>query len=148
MTLRQDKWADMTALNTMPPVAVEIEAQQKKIGNGEPCHHSFAQPFRAHRIFRAGHHFHRARRQRNPSDRIRRQLHYRLSRRNRRDSRNRSEGPKLAGSNSKDTILPPFPCLSSKGNHLRLQANEIIEYYEENYNQKFSKFRFLLLVLL
>ena len=32
MTLRQDKWADMTALNTMQPVAVEIEAQQKKIG--------------------------------------------------------------------------------------------------------------------
>ena len=32
MTLRQDKWADMTALNTMPPVAVEIEATQTKIG--------------------------------------------------------------------------------------------------------------------
>ena len=32
MTLRQDKWADMTALNTMAPVAVEIEARQKKIG--------------------------------------------------------------------------------------------------------------------
>jgi len=31
-TLQQDKWADMTALNTMPPVTIEIEAQQKKIG--------------------------------------------------------------------------------------------------------------------
>jgi exo-1,4-beta-D-glucosaminidase len=33
MTLRQEKWADMTALNTMPPVAVEIGAKQTKIGN-------------------------------------------------------------------------------------------------------------------
>jgi exo-1,4-beta-D-glucosaminidase len=33
MTLRQDKWADMTALNTMPPVAVEMTATQTKIGN-------------------------------------------------------------------------------------------------------------------
>ncbi len=32
MTLRQDKWADMTALNTMPPVAVEMTATQTKIG--------------------------------------------------------------------------------------------------------------------
>ena len=32
MTLRQDKWADMTALNTMPPVTVETEATQTKIG--------------------------------------------------------------------------------------------------------------------
>jgi exo-1,4-beta-D-glucosaminidase len=32
MTLRQDRWADMTALNTMPPATVEIEARQKKIG--------------------------------------------------------------------------------------------------------------------
>ncbi len=32
MTLRQDKWADMTALNTMPPVAVEMIATQTKIG--------------------------------------------------------------------------------------------------------------------
>jgi exo-1,4-beta-D-glucosaminidase len=32
MTLRQDKWADMTALNTMPPVAVEMSATQTKIG--------------------------------------------------------------------------------------------------------------------
>ena len=32
MTLRQDKWADMTALNTMPPVALEIKATQKKSG--------------------------------------------------------------------------------------------------------------------
>ena len=32
MTLRQDKWADMTALNTMPPVAVVISATQTKIG--------------------------------------------------------------------------------------------------------------------
>jgi exo-1,4-beta-D-glucosaminidase len=32
MTLRQDKWADMTALNTMPPAAVEIGATQIKIG--------------------------------------------------------------------------------------------------------------------
>jgi exo-1,4-beta-D-glucosaminidase len=31
MTLRQEKWADMTALNTMPPVAVEVEATQTKI---------------------------------------------------------------------------------------------------------------------
>ena len=33
MTLRQDKWADMTALNTMPPVAVEVRATQAKIGD-------------------------------------------------------------------------------------------------------------------
>jgi exo-1,4-beta-D-glucosaminidase len=33
MTMRQDKWADMTALNTMQPVTVEIDAQQKKIGS-------------------------------------------------------------------------------------------------------------------
>jgi exo-1,4-beta-D-glucosaminidase len=32
MTMRQDKWADMTALNTMNHVTVEIEAQQNKIG--------------------------------------------------------------------------------------------------------------------
>jgi exo-1,4-beta-D-glucosaminidase len=32
MTLRQDKWADMTALNTMPPVAVEMSAAQTRIG--------------------------------------------------------------------------------------------------------------------
>jgi len=32
MTLRQDKWADMTALNTMPPVALKIEATQTRIG--------------------------------------------------------------------------------------------------------------------
>jgi len=32
MTLKQEKWADMTALNTMPAVYVEIEAQQKKVG--------------------------------------------------------------------------------------------------------------------
>ena len=32
MTLRQDKWADMTALNTMPPVAVEMTASQTKTG--------------------------------------------------------------------------------------------------------------------
>ena len=32
MTLRQDKWADMTALNTMPPVALEVQASQTKIG--------------------------------------------------------------------------------------------------------------------
>ena len=32
MTLQQEKWSDMTALNTMPAVKVEIEAQQKKIG--------------------------------------------------------------------------------------------------------------------
>ena len=33
MTLRQDKWADMTALNSMPPVAVETSAKQIKAGN-------------------------------------------------------------------------------------------------------------------
>jgi exo-1,4-beta-D-glucosaminidase len=33
MTLRQDKWADMTALNTMPPAAVEMSATQIKAGN-------------------------------------------------------------------------------------------------------------------
>ena len=32
MTLRQDKWADMTALNSMPAVAVEAQASQTKIG--------------------------------------------------------------------------------------------------------------------
>ncbi len=32
MTLRQDKWADMTALNTMPPASVEMSATQTKIG--------------------------------------------------------------------------------------------------------------------
>jgi exo-1,4-beta-D-glucosaminidase len=32
MTLRQDKWADMTALNAMPPVAVEMSATQTMIG--------------------------------------------------------------------------------------------------------------------
>jgi exo-1,4-beta-D-glucosaminidase len=32
MTLRQDKWADMTTLNAMPPVAVEMQASQTKIG--------------------------------------------------------------------------------------------------------------------
>ena len=32
MTLKQEKWSDMTALNTMPPVTVDIEAQQEKIG--------------------------------------------------------------------------------------------------------------------
>jgi exo-1,4-beta-D-glucosaminidase len=32
MTLRQDKWADMTALNTLPTVALEMKATQKKVG--------------------------------------------------------------------------------------------------------------------
>ena len=32
MTLRQDKWADMTALNTMPPASVELGATQTRIG--------------------------------------------------------------------------------------------------------------------
>ena len=34
MTLRQDRWADMTALNAMPPVALEIEATQTKVDEG------------------------------------------------------------------------------------------------------------------
>jgi exo-1,4-beta-D-glucosaminidase len=32
MTLRQDKWADMTALNTLPPVSLEMQASQAKVG--------------------------------------------------------------------------------------------------------------------
>ena len=36
MTLRQDSWADMTALNTMPPVALEIGATQAKIDKENP----------------------------------------------------------------------------------------------------------------
>ncbi len=32
MTLKQEKWSDMTALNTMPPAAFEIGAQQEKNG--------------------------------------------------------------------------------------------------------------------
>jgi exo-1,4-beta-D-glucosaminidase len=36
MTLKQEKWADMTALNTMPPAVVEIKAQKKK--NGSESH--------------------------------------------------------------------------------------------------------------
>jgi exo-1,4-beta-D-glucosaminidase len=32
MTLKQNRWADMTALNTMPSVPLEIKAQQKKVG--------------------------------------------------------------------------------------------------------------------
>jgi exo-1,4-beta-D-glucosaminidase len=32
MTLKQEKWADMTALNTMPPAVVDIKAQKKKNG--------------------------------------------------------------------------------------------------------------------
>jgi exo-1,4-beta-D-glucosaminidase len=32
MTLRQDSWADMTTLNTMTPVALEMEARQEKVG--------------------------------------------------------------------------------------------------------------------
>ncbi len=31
-SLQQEKWADMTALNNMPAVKIEIEAQQKKFG--------------------------------------------------------------------------------------------------------------------
>jgi exo-1,4-beta-D-glucosaminidase len=31
-SLQQEKWADMTELNTMPAVKVEIEARQKKVG--------------------------------------------------------------------------------------------------------------------
>ena len=31
-SLNQEKWSDMTALNTMPVVKLEIEAQQKKVG--------------------------------------------------------------------------------------------------------------------
>jgi exo-1,4-beta-D-glucosaminidase len=33
MTLKQDKWADMTALNTMPAGVIEVEAQKMKIGS-------------------------------------------------------------------------------------------------------------------
>jgi exo-1,4-beta-D-glucosaminidase len=32
-SLNQEKWSDMTSLNTMPAVKVEIEAQQKKVGS-------------------------------------------------------------------------------------------------------------------
>jgi exo-1,4-beta-D-glucosaminidase len=32
MTLKQEKWSDMTALNNMPAGSVKIEAQQKKVG--------------------------------------------------------------------------------------------------------------------
>ena len=32
-SLNQEKWSDMTSLNTMPVVKVEIEAQQKKVGS-------------------------------------------------------------------------------------------------------------------
>ena len=32
MTLKQEKWADMTALNSMPAVNVKIEVEQKKVG--------------------------------------------------------------------------------------------------------------------
>ena len=32
MTLKQEKWSDMTSLNTMPPAFVEISAQQEKKG--------------------------------------------------------------------------------------------------------------------
>jgi len=32
MTLKQERWADMTALNTMPAVKVEIKAKQEKVG--------------------------------------------------------------------------------------------------------------------
>ncbi len=32
-SLQQEKWADMTALNTMPAVKAEMEAQQKKVAN-------------------------------------------------------------------------------------------------------------------
>ena len=31
MTLRQDNWADMTALNTMPPVTLDVAARQEKV---------------------------------------------------------------------------------------------------------------------
>jgi exo-1,4-beta-D-glucosaminidase len=31
-SLNQETWSDMTALNTMPSVKIEIEAQQKKVG--------------------------------------------------------------------------------------------------------------------
>jgi exo-1,4-beta-D-glucosaminidase len=31
-SLNQEKWSDMTSLNTMPTVKLEIEAQQKKVG--------------------------------------------------------------------------------------------------------------------
>ena len=51
MTLRQDNWADMTALNTMPPVAVEIAGDADQDWQREPRHHPFAQSFRAHRLF-------------------------------------------------------------------------------------------------
>ncbi|HEX9045489.1 MAG TPA: glycoside hydrolase, partial [Verrucomicrobiae bacterium] len=33
MTLQQDKWADMTALNTMPPAEIKMTATQSEIGN-------------------------------------------------------------------------------------------------------------------
>ncbi len=32
MTLRQDNFADMTALNTMPQVTLDVEARQEKVG--------------------------------------------------------------------------------------------------------------------
>ena len=34
LTLRQDSWADMTALNTMPPVRLEISAHQSTTESG------------------------------------------------------------------------------------------------------------------
>ena len=34
MDLRQDSWADMTALNTMPPVGLEVSAVAGKVGKG------------------------------------------------------------------------------------------------------------------
>jgi exo-1,4-beta-D-glucosaminidase len=32
MDLRQDSWADMTALNTMPPAAVDVGARRSEVG--------------------------------------------------------------------------------------------------------------------
>jgi exo-1,4-beta-D-glucosaminidase len=45
MALRQDSWAEMTALNTMPPVNVEISALQATGDNQKASDHPFAQPF-------------------------------------------------------------------------------------------------------
>ncbi len=115
MTLRQDKWADMTALNTMPPVAVEIEPDANEDWQGEPRHHPFAQSLRAHRFFRAGHYFRRSAMATKSCRSYTTTITLpSFPAKPPRFTERFGKASSPAGSNSKDTILLQLPCLSIK----------------------------------
>ena len=91
--LKQVSWADMTALNWMPRVPLQVTAQRSLCGGGERCHDPPAEPHPTNSLLRAGRDHDGARRGRNPAHRIQRQLRHGVPWRNRRAARRRTHRP-------------------------------------------------------